>query len=318
MLEEHRTSALKRSDTLRKVSTKPPNRGSGANLGGMPRLAGHWVDGISVGGVETCIDFPELKLCFDLGRCPSEAVQRPTVLFTHAHMDHMGGVAWHASTRELRNMPPPNYVVPRENAQAFAELFEVWRKLDRGSMRHTLTPLGIGEELELPCTLFARPFRSPHRVPCQGYGLWKRHRKLKVGYLGRSAPELRELGQRLGDELYDWSDVPEIAFTGDTLSEVIDREEVVRKARLLVMEVTFLDDRVSVEKSRSKGHIHLDEVAERADLFENEALLFTHFSSRYQRHEIERALDRRLPRHLRERVHALLPRGSQSYEVDER
>ncbi len=284
----------------------------------MPRLAGHLVDGISIGGVETCIDFPELKLCFDLGRCPDAAVLRPTVLFTHAHMDHMGGVAWHASTRELRNMPPPNYVVPRENADDFVALFETWRRLDRGSMRHSVTPLGIGEELELPCKLLARPFRSPHRVPCQGYGLWRRQRKLKVGYLGRSSAELRELGERLGDELYDWTEIPEIAFTGDTLADVVDREEVVRKARLLVIEVTFVDERVSVEKARSKGHVHLDEIAERADLFENEALLFTHFSSRYQPYQIERALDRRLPPHLRERVHALLPPGGPGFEVEER
>ena len=65
----------------------------------MPRLAGILVDGVSVGGVETCIDLPEFKLAFDIGRCPDDAVLRPTILFTHAHMDHMGGVAWHAATR---------------------------------------------------------------------------------------------------------------------------------------------------------------------------------------------------------------------------
>lgn len=314
-----RTAHQPQGSTLEsRFGTQQGHNCNPVSLSRMRRLAGHQVAGLSIGGVETCIDFPELKLCFDLGRCPDEAVLRPTVLFTHAHMDHMGGVAWHASTRELRNMPPPNYIVPRENAEDFVALFETWRRLDRGSMRHTVTPLGLGEELELPCQLFARPFRSPHRVPCQGYGLWRRQRKLKLGYLGRSSHELRELGERHGDELYDWTEIPEVVFTGDTLADVIDREEVVRKARLLVIEVTFVDERVSVEKARSKGHVHLDEIAERADLFENEALLFTHFSSRYQPHQIERALDRSLPRHLRERVHALLPRTGGGFEVEER
>ena len=85
----------------------------------MPRLAGHRIEGLSVGGVETCIDCPELKLAFDVGRCPDEAVNRPTILFTHAHMDHMGGVAWHAATRALRGLAPPTYVVPRENETDF-------------------------------------------------------------------------------------------------------------------------------------------------------------------------------------------------------
>ena len=101
--------------------------------------------------------------------------------------------------------------------------------------------------------------------------------------------------------------LPEVAFTAATRRiEVVEREEVVRLARLLILEVTFLDDRVSVEDCRAKGHIHLDEVAERADLFENEALLFTHFSSRYTARDIERALDQKLPAELRERVTPLL------------
>jgi ribonuclease Z len=275
----------------------------------MPRLAGHRVEGLSVGGLETCIDLPELKLAFDIGRCPDSAVQRPTVLFTHAHMDHMGGVAWHAATRELRHLDPPTYVVPRENEGAFRELFAAWRGLDRSDLRHRVVPLGPGDELELPCRLIARPFRSPHRVPCQGYALWSRRRKLKREHLGKSEHELRDLGRSIGAAMYDVLEVPEIAFTGDTLIEVVEREEVVRRARLLILEVTFVDERVSVEQCRSKGHVHLFEVAERAALFENESLLFTHFSSRYSAAEIVAALERTLPEGLRRRVTPLLPAG---------
>ena len=283
----------------------------------MPRLAGHRIEGISVGGVETCIDCPELKLCFDIGRCPDEAVNRATVLFTHAHMDHMGGVAWHAATRSLRGMPPPTYVVPRENEAAFAELFESWRKLDRSELPHRVVALAPGEAWELPNKLTVRPFRSPHRVPCQGYALWSKRRKLRREHLGLPPTALRELRARIGDEMYLHSDVPELAFTGDTLIDVVEREEAVRKARVLVIEVTFVDDRVSVEQCRSKGHVHLFEIAERAELFENEALLLTHFSARYQAHEIVAALDRTLPPDLRERVTPLLPKGA-AFSIEER
>jgi ribonuclease Z len=270
----------------------------------MPRLAGYLVDGLSIGGIETCIDFPELKLCFDLGRCPDPAVQRPTVLFTHAHMDHMGGVAWHASTRELRQLSPPTYVVPRENAADFARLCEVWRALDRGDATGWWNR---PRQFELPCK--PRPFRSPHRVPTQGYVLWKRHRKLRPEYLGRTPDELRELAASLGPALYDWTETPEIAFTGDTLIEVLEREPTLLRARLLVIEVTFVDERVPIEKARSKGHIHLDEILERAALFENEAILFTHFSSRYRDSDVLRALER-LPESLRSRVTPLLASSS--------
>ena len=87
--------------------------------------------------------------------------------------------------------------------------------------------------------------------------------------------------------------------------EVVEREEVVRKAKVLVMECTFIDERVPVKKAREKGHIHLDEIVERAELFENEAILLTHFSARFNAAEIEAALDKKLPAGLREKVTAL-------------
>jgi ribonuclease Z len=268
-------------------------------------LAGIEVEAVSVGGVETCIELPRAKLAFDIGRCPYSAVQRRTILFTHAHMDHLGGVAWHCATRALRGLAAPRYVIGPENAVAFAKLFAAWRELDRSELEHELVVLEPGGELELDNKWLARPFRSPHRAPCQGYGLWSRRKKLLDAHVGKESRELARL-RGLGTVIEHDMETAEVAFTGDTLIEVVEREEVVRTAKLLVMEVTFLDDRVSVEECRSKGHVHLYEVAERAELFKNEQILLTHFSARYRQAEILRALDQRLPPELRERVTPLL------------
>ena len=67
-------------------------------------LAGIPIEAISVGGLETCIVLPGFKLAFDIGLCPPEVVKRDTVLFTHAHVDHMGGIAYHTATRSLRKV----------------------------------------------------------------------------------------------------------------------------------------------------------------------------------------------------------------------
>ena len=48
---------------------------------------------------ETCIILPQLKLVLDTGRCPQRAVYQQTVLLSHAHLDHIGGVPFHVSTR---------------------------------------------------------------------------------------------------------------------------------------------------------------------------------------------------------------------------
>jgi ribonuclease Z len=269
-------------------------------------LAGIVVEGLSVGGLETCIHLPGMKVAFDVGRCPPEVVARETLLLTHAHMDHMGGVAYHCATRSLRNLAPPTYVVPHTEVEAFERLFAAWRELDRSDMPHRTVALAPGEEFLLPNGLVARAFRSPHTAPCQGYGIWSRRKKLKPEYAGRSPDELRRLRVEQKVEVQEVIETCEVVFPGDTRIEVVERVSEVRAARLLVLETTFVDERVSVEECRAKGHVHLFEVAERAALFENQAILMTHFSSRYRRAEILAALDARLPSELRARVTPLL------------
>ncbi len=264
------------------------------------------IEAISVGGLETCIELPAWNLAFDIGRCPATAVRRGRLFLTHCHMDHAGGLAYHAATRALMAMAPPVYYVPRENYADLLDLFEVWRRLDRSELPCELIAVGPGDSLPIGKGLVVTAFRSPHRVHCQGYAIRSQRSKLKAEYVGIAGPEL---GRRkgAGEVIADAVEAIEFAFTGDTLIDVLEREELVRTARVLVMECTFLDDRVPVGRSRESGHVHLDEVIERADLFGNEAILLTHFSARYSRREIVEILDRRLPDSLRRRVTPLLP-----------
>jgi ribonuclease Z len=87
---------------------------------------------------------------------------------------------------------------------------------------------------------------------------------------------------------------------------VVESEPTVTTARLLLLECTFIGHDVRPEVARSGGHIHLDDLAERASLFQNEAILLTHFSRRHRPEDIRDAVKQRLPRTLAERVHLLL------------
>lgn len=270
------------------------------------QLAGIEVVAVSVGGMETCIELPGYDLCFDIGRCPQSAIRRSRVLLTHTHMDHAGGLPAHAATRDLMGLSPPVVYCPRENEADLHDMLEAWRRLDKSRIPLEIVGCGPGDRLRINGAVTAVPFRSPHRTTCQGYALRRTTRRLRADLAGMPEPEVRR--RRLaGEVVSEEVEAVEVVFSGDAMIEIVEREEAVRTARLLILECTFLDDRVPVHKARGSGHIHLDELIERAELFQNHAILLTHFSARYTRTEIQRILEARLPAGLRERVTPLLP-----------
>ncbi len=268
-------------------------------------LAGHAVDAVSIGGIETCIQLPGWKLCFDIGRCPPGAVRRERVLLTHAHIDHAGGLATHAAMRQLLGMAPPTWFVPRANADDIEALLATWRRLDRAELPVTVVPCDPGDRLDLGRDRVAIPFRVPHRVVTQGYALVERRSRLRPAFASATREELRVLRER-GETLSVREETVEVAFCGDTRPEVLDREPLVRAARLLILECTFLDARVPPELAHAKGHVHLEDLVARADSLTHEAILLTHMSARYDDDTVLRLLDARLPPDLRARVTPLL------------
>jgi hypothetical protein len=78
------------------------------------------------------------------------------------------------------------------------------------------------------------------------------------------------------------------------------------RAKLLIMECTFVDDAVTVEDAVAFGHTHINQIIAHAERFQNDAILLTHFSARYKREDIMRNLHARLPPHLLRRVTPLL------------
>jgi ribonuclease Z len=260
---------------------------------------------VSVGGMETCIEVPSWKLCFDIGRCPPSAHRWSRVLFTHAHSDHMGGVISHCASRDLLGMSRPTYLMPAENREDFLSMLEAWRRLDRSDLPCEVHGVSPGDQFDLGNGRIAHVFRAVHRVPSVGYALEGIRRRLKAEYRNLPGAELARLrGQ--GVTIDERSQLLDVAFCGDTTIDVVDREALVRTARCLVLEVTFLGPEVSPEAARRKGHVHLDDVVERADLFENEKIILTHFSTRYSTSFILREIDRRVPPGLRPRIFPLL------------
>ncbi|KAB2037935.1 hypothetical protein ES319_D03G110000v1 [Gossypium barbadense] len=268
-------------------------------------IEGYRVEGLSIGGHETCIIFPTLNLAFDIGRCPQRALSQDFLFISHGHMDHIGGLPMYVATRGLYGMKPPTIVVPTCIKEDVKKLFEVHRKMDQSELKHNLIGLDVGEEFFLRRDLKVRAFRTYHVIPSQGYVVYSVKQKLKDEYMGLSGNEIKNL-KSSGVEITCTTTTPEVAFTGDTMSDfIVDEANLdVLRAKILVVESTFVDNSVSVEHARDYGHVHLSEIINYADKFKNRAILLIHFSARYALETIQEAIAA-LPSPLAGRVFAL-------------
>ncbi|KAL9275477.1 tRNase Z TRZ1-like protein [Drosera capensis] len=206
-------------------------------------------------------------------------------------MDHIGGLPMYVATRGLFSMKPPTIVVPKAIKEHVEKLFEVHRAIDNSELKHNLVGLDIGEEFYLRKDLKVKAFRTYHVVPSQGYLVYSVKQKLRQEFAGFSGNEIKGL-RFSGVEITNTFTSPEVAFTGDTMADfVVDpANSDVLKARILVMECTFLDDAITVEHAREYGHTHLAEVVKYSEMYENRAILLIHFSARYYVEEINDAV----------------------------
>jgi len=268
------------------------------------------VRGISVGGVYTSLAVPELGLVFDAGSSPRSAGAIDTILLSHGHADHVGALPAFLGIRALTGKTkPPRVVMPSEIVDDLVAALAALSKLQRFPLE--IVPIGMqpGDELALRADLRIRAVRTFHPVPSLGYLIVRRVGRLRADLVGLPGPEIAAR-RRAGEEVSDYDDRLELAYATDTLVSALDHAPELYKARVLIVECTFLDDRKSLEAARAGCHIHLDELIERADLFENDHVVLMHFSQIYRPDEISALLDRRVPAKLRAKIIPFIPSGS--------
>lgn len=163
-------------------------------------IEGYPIEGLSIGGQETCVIFPTLKTAFDIGRCPQRAIAQDFLFISHSHMDHIGGLPMYVATRGLYSMRPPTIFVPVSVRENVEKLFEVHRAMDQSELKHNLIALDIGEEFQMRKDLKVKAFRTYHVIPSQGYIIYSVKQKLKQEYAGLSGNEIKNL--RLSGNLH--------------------------------------------------------------------------------------------------------------------
>lgn len=265
------------------------------------------IKGVSVGGVYTSLCVPELDVLFDVGISPRSFVGVDHLLISHGHADHLGALPALMGVRGLSRKTSPRTFLPAEIVEDVREALAALSRIQRYELQPELIGVKPGELHALHGDLHARVFKTYHPVPSVGYQLVRRVRKLKDEYRGLPGAEIAQRREAGDEDLFEWLERPEIAYATDTLIEVVDREPSLMQSRILVLECTFLDERKERAEARSRCHVHLDEILERADSFQNEHLVLMHFSQIYSPDEVRAVLQRRCPPDLLRRIVAFAP-----------
>lgn len=265
------------------------------------------VEGWSRAAVQTYWRVPELKLLFDIGGAPWAFMGTPTVCVTHAHLDHMAALPQYVARRRMMKMTAPRVFVPAPAADPTERMLRTWQRLDRGRMELDLVGVPVDEsiadwEFALSRELVLTAFPTRHTVPSVGYIVWERRKKLKAKYQDLKGEEIRDL-RLSGVEVSEERRIPLVCYTGDTAAEGLDADPAIYQAKILITEMSFFRKDHRRDKIKKYGHTHLDDIVERADRFENEQIILSHLSTRTHHRPAEKAIQKRLPKELSERVH---------------
>jgi len=259
------------------------------------------IEGYSRAAVQSYWRIPELKLGFDMGGSPWSFMGTQTFFISHAHLDHMAALPAFVARRRMMKMEPPIIYVPAQVAEPVERMLKSWQKLDRGRMILDLIPAEANQEYELSREHVVTTFQTKHTVPSLGYVVWERRKKLKDEYQNLTGEQIRDLRYNGVDVSHEVR-IPIVCYTGDTAPQGLDNCEAVFEAKILITEMTFFRPEHRKEKIHKFGHTHLDDILERADRFQNELIILGHFSTRYHEDQIRRAVRKRLPEGLAERV----------------
>lgn len=263
--------------------------------------AGLTVEGYSRAAVQTYWRIPELKIGFDLGAHPWDFMGTPTWLITHTHLDHVAALPVYVARRRMMKMEPPTIYLPAEAIEDVRRLLLVMQRLDRGRMVCQLNGVSPGQEISLSREHVVTVFSTAHTIPSVGYLVWERRNKLKEEYLGLPGDKIRDL-RLAGTEVTREVRTPLVAYTGDTSPAGLDKNPAIYEAKILITELSFIRPNHRREKIHKFGHMHLDDFIERADMFKNELIICSHFSTRYHPQEVRRLLESKMPPQLWQRM----------------
>jgi ribonuclease Z len=260
--------------------------------------------GYSVAGEETVVAMPQLDVCFDIGRAPTQVIPINNVLLTHGHMDHAAGIAYYLSQRNFCGLSAGTVLAPQNLLQSIETILSGWQRLDGNNIPAKLVGVKSGDEYQVKRDLFVRVFPTKHSQGSVGYSLIEKRKKLKARYTDLVGPQLVEL-KKQGVEIEYVLEVPIVTYFGDTKYADFAQLEYIAKSKILIAECTFF---LAEHTGRAEAgrHMHIEEFAGLLKRMENEHIVITHLSQRTGISEARRILKKSLPASTHQKIILLM------------
>ena len=263
------------------------------------------VVGGSRAGEGTLILLPQLHLALDGGRAHRALPAMTTLLVSHGHVDHLGGVAYWASQRQLQSMGPARLLAPRAIAAAVEELLATHARLEGGEPYEVeVVAVEAGERHPLRRDIDLAFFPTDHWVATLGSRLlWRRHRLLPelAELSGEEIARLRGAGKTVTEEI----EANLLAYCADSGPGVLQDQPEALSAEVVLIECSFYrpGDR---ERAARFGHMHIEDLLAALERLSCRHLVLLHASRRHRLREVEAILDERLRPHLDCSLHHLM------------
>jgi len=251
------------------------------------------VVGGSRAGEGTLILLPQLHLALDAGRAHRALPAMTTLLVSHGHVDHLGGIAYWASQRQLQSMGPARLFAPGTIAPGIEELLATHARLEGGKAYEVeVIAVEAGERHPLRRDIDLVFFPTDHWVTTLGSRLvWRRHRLLPdlAELSGEEIARLRSAGETVTEEI----ETNLLAYCADSGPGILVDLPDALSAEVVLIECSFYrpDDR---ERAASYGHMHLEDLVPAVDRLSCRHLVMLHASRRHRLREVETILDERL------------------------
>lgn len=251
------------------------------------------IAGGSRAGEGTLILLPQFHVALDAGRPHRALPPMTTVLVSHGHYDHLGGIAYWASQRHLQSMGPATLIAPREIAGDIEDLLRTHARLE-GGKPYDIEVVGAraGVSQRLRRDLEVDFFPTDHWVPTLGSRLvWRRHRLLPElnGLPGEEIAGLRHAGRNITEMI----ETDLLAYCADSGPGVLAADSPALSAEVLLIECSFFNPK-DRDRAVRYGHLHLDDILARVDRLQCRHLVLLHASRRHRLREVENFLEERL------------------------